>query len=162
MCELANGQVITPGTLIPWLGAAEVETILFDGPTTIISVSKRRRFTGALRRAIQVRDRHCQHPSGCDEPADRCDVDHTVPVARNGPTSQFSGRLECWPHNRDADKHDHDATPLPPRPVTVLDELRARLRWRNRHYVHDQDDDDDQTNRMKHRQSAAPDDEQAG
>ena len=63
MCELANGQVITPGTLVPWLGTAELETVLFDGPTTVISVSKRRRFTGALRRAIQVRDRHCQHPS---------------------------------------------------------------------------------------------------
>jgi hypothetical protein len=47
MCELANGQVITPGTLIPWLGTAELETVLFDGPTTVISVSKRRRFTGA-------------------------------------------------------------------------------------------------------------------
>jgi hypothetical protein len=142
MCELANGQVITPGTLVPWLGTAELETILFDGPTTVISVAKKRRFTGALRRAIQVRDRHCQHPSGCDEPANRCDVDHVIPVADKGPTSQFSGRLECWPHNRDRDKHDHHATPLPPRPVTVLDELRARLRWRNRHYFNDQDDDE--------------------
>ena len=112
MCELANGQVITPGTLVPWLGTAELETVLFDGPTTVISVSKRRRFTGALRRAIQVRDRHCQHPSGCDEPADRCDVDHIIPVADNGPTSQFAGRIQCWPHNRDATKHDHGAIPL--------------------------------------------------
>jgi hypothetical protein len=145
MCELAHGQVITPGTLIPWLGTAELETVLFDGPTTVISVSKRRRFTGALRRAIQVRDRHCQHPSGCDEPADRCDVDHTVPVADNGPTDQFSGRIQCWPHNRDAKMHDDGAIPLPPRPLTRLDELRALIRWRTRHYFPDnQDDDDDQ------------------
>jgi hypothetical protein len=145
MCELANGQVITPGTLIPWLGTAELETVLFDGPTTVISVSKRRRFTGALRRAIQVRDRHCQHPSGCDEPADRCDVDHTIPVADNGPTDQFSGRIQCWPHNRDAKMHDDGAIPLPPRPLTRLDELRALIRWRTRHYFPDnQDDDDDQ------------------
>jgi hypothetical protein len=146
MCELANGQVVTPGTLVPWLGDADLETILFDGPTTVISVSKRRRFTGALRRAIQVRDRHCQHPSGCDEPADRCDVDHVVPLAQNGPTSQFAGRLECWPHNRDAKKHDDGAVPLPPRPVTRLDELRARIRWRHRHlFPDDLDDDDHQT-----------------
>jgi hypothetical protein len=142
MCELANGQVITPGTLVPWLGTAELETVLFDGPTTVISVSKRRRFTGALRRAIQVRDRHCQHPSGCDEPADRCDVDHTVPVADNGTTDQFSGRIQCWPHNRDATMHDDGAIPLPPRPVTRLDELRALIRWRNRHYYPDDQDDD--------------------
>jgi hypothetical protein len=145
MCEMADGHVITPGTLVPWLGAADLETVLFDGPTTVISVSTRRRFTGALRRAIQVRDRHCQHPSGCDEPADRCDVDHVVPVAENGPTSQFSGRIECWPHNRDRRKHDHGAVPLPSRPVTRLDELRALIRWRNRHYYpQDQDDDDQQ------------------
>jgi hypothetical protein len=142
MCELANGQVITPGTLIPWLGVAELETVLFDGPSTVISVSKRRRFTSALRRAIQVRDRHCQHPSGCDEPAERCDVDHVIPVADNGPTDQFSGRIKCWPHNRDATMHDDGAIPLPPRPITRLDELRALIRWRNRHYFHDNQDDD--------------------
>jgi hypothetical protein len=144
MCELANGQVITPGTLIPWLGTAELETVLFDGPTTVISVSKRRRFTGALRRAIQVRDRHCQHPSGCDEPAERCDVDHTIPVADNGPTDQFSGRIKCWPHNRNATTHDDGAIPLPPRPVTVLDEIRARLRWQLLHGYYDDPDDDQQ------------------
>ena len=145
MCELANGQVITPGTLVPWLGTAELETVLFDGPTTVISVSRRRRFTGALRRAIQVRDRHCQHPSGCDEPADRGDVDHVMPVADNGPTSQFAGRIQCWTHNRDATKHDHGAIPRPPRPVTVLDEIRARLRWRILHGYHNDEDDNDQT-----------------
>jgi hypothetical protein len=144
MCELANGQVITPGTLVPWLGAADLETILFDGPTTVISVSKKRRFTGALRRAIQVRDRHCQHPSGCDEPVDRCDVDHAIPVSENGPTSQFAGRLQCWPHNRDRTKHDDGAIPLPPRPVTRLDELRALIRWRNRHWYNEPNDDDDE------------------
>jgi hypothetical protein len=40
--------------------------------------------------------------------------------------------------------HDSGAIPLPPRPVTRLDELRALIRWRNRHYFHDNQDDDDQ------------------
>jgi hypothetical protein len=40
--------------------------------------------------------------------------------------------------------HDDGATPLPPRPVTRLDELRALIRWRNRHYFQDADDGDDQ------------------
>jgi Domain of unknown function (DUF222) len=143
LCELANGTVITPGTLTPWLADADLETVLFDGPTTIVSVSQRRSFIGALRRAIQVRDRHCQHPSGCDTPADQCDVDHIVPRVDNGATSQFNGRLECRPHNRHPDKHDHDATPLPPRPITRLDELRARLRWRYHHQPPDDNDNDD-------------------
>ena len=42
---------------------------------------RRRFFRGALRRAIEVRDRRCTHPSGCDVPAERCDIDHIVPLA---------------------------------------------------------------------------------
>jgi hypothetical protein len=140
MCELANGTVITPGQVVPHLTDADIETILFDGPDRVISVSRRRRFTGALRRAIEVRDRHCQHPSGCDEPADRCDADHVVPYGRGGLTSQDNGKLECWPHNRDKDKHDHGALPRPPQPITPLDQLRARLRWR---YTRNNPDDTD-------------------
>ena len=124
LCELANGTVITPRDLVPWLGAAELETVLFDGPSTVIAVSHRRSFTGALRRAVEVRDRHCQHPAGCDQPADRCDIDHIVPYAEGGTTSQFNGRPECATHNRHQDKHDHGSAPLPARPVTRLDELR--------------------------------------
>ena len=139
LCELADGAVVAPGALAPWLNEAVVESVLFDGPSTVISVSRRRGFTGALRRAVQVRDRHCQHPSGCDVPADDCDVDHIVPFAAGGVTSQFNGRLECPTQNRHRDKHDHDAAPLSPRPITRLDELRARLRWR---YLREEPDDE--------------------
>jgi hypothetical protein len=130
LCELANGTVITPGQLLQWAGEADLETVLFDGPSTVISVSHRRSFTGALRRAVQVRDRHCQHTSGCDVPADQCDVDHIVPHAADGPTSQFNGKLECTPHNRNSDRHDHGGTPRPSRPIDRLDEIRCRLRWK--------------------------------
>jgi hypothetical protein len=65
--------------------------------------------------------------------------------AENGPTSQFNGRLECPTQNRHPDKHDHYATPQQPRPVTRLDELRARLRWRyHRQDTDDTGEDDDQ------------------
>ena len=138
LCELANGTVITPAHLAPFLTDAMLETVLFDGPSTVVSVSRRRTFTGALRRAIEVRDRHCQHPSGCDVPADRCDVDHIVPAARGGPTSQANGRLQCATHNRNAAKHDHGAQPRPDRTVTVLDEIRATIRWRMRHEYPDE------------------------
>jgi hypothetical protein len=129
LCELANGMVVTPGQVVQWAGDADLETVLFDGPSTVISVSHRRSFTGALRRAVQVRDRHCRHTSGCDVPADQCDVDHIVPHAAAGPTSQFNGKLECTPHNRDSDRHDHGGTPRPSRPIDRLDEIRCRLRW---------------------------------
>jgi hypothetical protein len=140
LCELANGTVITPKHLAPWLTDATYEVILFDGPSTVVSVSNKRLFTGALRRAIEARDRHCQHPSGCDEPAVRCDVDHIVPASRGGPTSQGNGRLECKVHNRNPAKHDHDARPRLDRPVTRLDEIRARLRWQYRRELRGDDD----------------------
>src|SRR5215207_8950791 len=69
LCELADGTVIAPGLLVPHLAAADLETVLFADSDTIISRSRRRTFTGSLRRAIQVRDRHCRHRSGCDVPA---------------------------------------------------------------------------------------------
>jgi len=139
LCELANGTVVTPGQLVRWIGDADLESVLFDGPSTVISVSHRRSFTGAVRRAVEVRDRHCQHTSGCDVPADQCDVDHIVPHAANGPTSQFNGKLECPPHNRDSDRHDHGGTPRPSRPIDRLDELRCRLRWK---FLREEPDDE--------------------
>lgn len=133
LCELAKGTVLTPADLLKWLGDADLETVLFDGPSTVLSVSQQRSFTGALRRAIEVRDRRCQHPSGCEVPADECDVDHIVPFAYGGITDQFNGRLQCPTHNRRADLHDHGAGPLARRSVDHLDAIRARIRWRIRH-----------------------------
>ena len=141
MCEFANGERhFTPSDLVPYLGDADVETILFDGPTTVLSVSHRRTFAGALRRAIQDRDRHCQHPSGCDVPAEKCDVDRIVPWPAGGVSSQFNGRLECPTHNRHADRHDHEASHCPDA-TSSLDILHARIRWRQRH---DRKEDDDE------------------
>ncbi len=129
LCELANNTVLPPSHLGRWLAEADMETVLFDGPSTVISVSQKRVFTGALRRAIEVRDRRCTHPSVCDVPVDKCDVDHIIPVAKDGPTSQFNGRMQCPTHNRNRAKHDHGAQPFPVRPVTILDQIRGRLKW---------------------------------
>jgi hypothetical protein len=101
LCELADGTVVHPGQLIPHLSEADIERIVFDGPSRVIDVGVRRRFfTGALRRAIEVRDRHCQHPSGCDVPAELCEIDHSVPYSRGGLTTQDNGRCYCPVHNR--------------------------------------------------------------
>ena len=127
-----------PTQLRPWLDTALIETVLFDGKFTVIATSKRRTFTGALRRAIEVRDRHCQHPSGCDTPAEQCDVNHIVPAARGGPTSQFDGNIECEPHNRIHQLHDHHTKPFPDRAITYIDALKARIRWK---YLHDHPND---------------------
>jgi hypothetical protein len=106
LCELSSGAIVTPNALVPYVTAADVEAVLFDGPLHGVGVSRRRTFTGAVRRIIEVRDRHCQHPSGCDVPMSKCDVDHVNPYRNGGITQQQDGRLECPAHNRDSTLHD--------------------------------------------------------
>jgi hypothetical protein len=110
-CELGNGKVITPGLLVPYLSMAQIQGIVFDDAKPIPSMSPQRTFTGWLRRAIQVRDRHCQHPAGCDEPITRCDVDHILPNVAGGRTAYANGRLQCATHNRNAIFHDRAPPP---------------------------------------------------
>jgi hypothetical protein len=107
ICELANGDIVAPGALIPWLHHADIERIVFGPRSRIIDVGHRRRlFTGALRRAIAIRDHHCYHPL-CEEPAHRCQIDHIQPYAQGGPTTQTNGRLACGYHNRLRHKPGH-------------------------------------------------------
>ncbi|HVF32779.1 MAG TPA: DUF222 domain-containing protein [Acidimicrobiales bacterium] len=100
VCELADGTVVTTGSLVRWLDDAWVERVVFDGAHRVLDVGVARRlFEGGTRRAVQVRDRECFHPY-CDRPADECQVDHIQPWAHDGPTTQANGRLACGPHNR--------------------------------------------------------------
>jgi len=100
ICELADGTVVTPGSLVPWLDQAWVERVVFDGPSRVIDVGVTRRlFGGATRRAVELRDRECFHEY-CDVPAADCDIDHVQPWAAGGPTTQANGRLACGFHNR--------------------------------------------------------------
>lgn len=131
LCELASGAVLSTGELLPHLDQSMLESILFDGPTTVLGVSRRRTFTGALRRAIQVRDRRCRHASECDVPAAQCDIDHALRWIDHGETSQFNGRAQCKPHNRIEHLHGPPGTPRPHRPIHRLDIIRARLRWQH-------------------------------
>jgi Domain of unknown function (DUF222)/HNH endonuclease len=99
VCELAQGTVIAPGALLPWLDEAIIERAVF-GPKNRVEVSEKSRlFTGATRRAIELRDRECTHPY-CDLPASACQVDHVIPYTDDGPTTQENGRLLCGFHNR--------------------------------------------------------------
>ena len=82
-----TAMTMLSAVLLPWMCTAMLESVIFDGPSTVLSVSRKRTFTGAIRRAIQVRDRHCQHPAGCDVPAGDCDVDHITPYGDGGLTA---------------------------------------------------------------------------
>ena len=98
--ELANGTVISPGQLAGLLTRADIERVVFDPKGRVVDVGHRSRlFTGAVRRAVQVRDKHCTHHT-CDVEADNCDIDHIEPYSQGGLTTQENGRLRCGHHNR--------------------------------------------------------------
>jgi hypothetical protein len=98
ICELANGTVVSPGALLPLLDEAHIERAVYR-PDNRVEVSETARlFTGATRRAIELRDRTCTHPY-CDG-SRPCQVDHIIPYTDGGPTNQENGRLLCGFHNR--------------------------------------------------------------
>jgi hypothetical protein len=99
VCELAEGIVLAPGELVDWIGSAELERAVM-GPKGRIEVGTTRRlFSGATRRAVELRDRECRHPL-CDVTGCRCQADHIVPWSQGGATTQENGRLLCGFHNR--------------------------------------------------------------
>lgn len=113
ICELANGTVVSPGALLPWLDKAHLERVVF-APGRRVEVSERARFfTGATRRAIELRDRRCQHPC-CDRRLGDCQVDHIVAYELDGPTTQENGQLLCGFHNRAKEKDRRTGRPPPP------------------------------------------------
>ena len=104
LCQLGTGQVVAPAAAVPWIDDAQLERILFDGTgERALKVSRKRSFTDAMRRVLEVRDRQCGHEY-CDVPAEQCEGDHITPYSAGGLTSQRNGRLLCDPHNRGRQK----------------------------------------------------------
>jgi hypothetical protein len=107
VCELAEGIVVSPGELVPWLSYADLERAVMEPSGRVEVSSTNRLFTGATRRAIELRDRECVH-AFCDVPGARCQADHSLPWSHGGLTTQDNGRLLCGFHNR---LRNHDPPP---------------------------------------------------
>ncbi len=114
ICELENGTVIAPNSLIPFMEAAYFERALFTLANRVDVSVRSRLFSNGTRRAIEVRDRMCTHPY-CYDPADDCQVDHIWTYAEGGPTTQENGRLLCGFHNRLRNQRDQRERPPPQR-----------------------------------------------
>jgi hypothetical protein len=137
ICELADRTVVTPGTVASLLDEALIERVVFDGPSRVIDLGRARRFTGAVRRALEVRDQGCMHASGCDMPIERCQGDHVQPWATGGLTTADNGQLRCGYHNRWRWGHGDGDPPAAaqqrPPPDADLERRRAWLGgWRAR------------------------------
>jgi uncharacterized protein DUF222 len=83
------------------LAACDVRIIpaVLGGKGQVLDVGRERRtFTGALRRALVLRDGGCAFP-GCDRPARWAEGHHTVHWADGGKTSLSTGVLLCRHHH---------------------------------------------------------------
>ena len=115
ICEIENGSVIAPGSLMAYMDSAYFERALFTLANRVDVSVRARLFTGGTRRAIELRDRMCTHPY-CYEPAEDCQVDHIWTYSTGGPTTQENGRLLCGFHNRLREQREQKGRP-PPVPV---------------------------------------------
>src|SRR5690625_1479681 len=83
LCELASGRLITPGQIFADLDRALVERILWETKSRVIDVGQQRSFTGATRRAVQVKYRSCAWP-GCQVSVAKCHIDHIQAHSQGG------------------------------------------------------------------------------
>jgi hypothetical protein len=98
--ELEGSGPISPEMMRRICGDASVRRLLLDGESLVIDVGRERRtFSGATRRALEVRDRGCVWP-GCNRPARFCQGDHIEEWRHGGETNARNGRLLCWFHHR--------------------------------------------------------------
>ncbi len=117
ICELENGTVLSPTSVLPWMDSAYFERAIFSLGNRIDVSVRARLFTGGTRRAIELRDRICTHPY-CYEPAEDCEADHILPYSEGGETTQENGRLLCGFHNRLRNQNERRERP-PPGSVTA-------------------------------------------
>ena len=97
---LADGTPI-PATVLARLACdGEVTRVVFGPEGQVLDVGRAERlYTGAMRRAVIARDRHCAYP-GCTRPPTFGEIHHIRHwAAHRGETSVSNGVLLCWHHH---------------------------------------------------------------
>jgi hypothetical protein len=87
-----------PGGLASFLRTGQLGARL-AGPSLPLDVGRSAEIPAAIRRAVILRDQHCQWAGGCDQPAAACEVHHLVHLADGGPTSLRTCGLYCFFHH---------------------------------------------------------------
>jgi Domain of unknown function (DUF222)/HNH endonuclease len=91
---------ISAKTAQRWACDCSVSRVLLDQESLVIDVGRSKPVVaGALRKALVLRDKHCQFP-GCDRTASWCDGHHFVYWIRGGPTDLDNCVLLCKRHHR--------------------------------------------------------------
>jgi len=87
-----------PGGLAAFLRRGLLDARL-AGPSLPLDVGRGTDVPAAIRRAVILRDQHCQWAGGCDQPAAACEVHHITHLADGGITSVRSCGLYCFFHH---------------------------------------------------------------
>jgi len=97
--QLGYGGPITATTAELIACDCSTSQVLVNDSGVPLDVGRSRRlFTGALRKALEVRDRGCAFP-GCGRPAKWCDGHHMTPWTQGGTTCLDNGVLLCRRHH---------------------------------------------------------------
>lgn len=100
MPALLDGVTPIPMSVARALAATAptFERILTHPITGTVVEVDRYRPTEGMRAWLRARDVHCRFP-GCRLPAEKCDLDHTIPASEGGPTSLTNLAAFCrWDH----------------------------------------------------------------
>lgn len=97
--ELVGRAPIDTPTALRLAGTASGWDRILTHPVTgaVLGID-RYRPTGQLTRTLRARDEHCRFP-GCRIPTHRCDIDHTVARAHDGPTDVTNLAHLCRRHH---------------------------------------------------------------
>ena len=97
--EFASGSPLSKPVLGQLLCDASFRRVITDGSSQVLDMGASTRLIPvALRRAIQIRDHHCQFRD-CDRSWQWCDVHHLRPVSEGGTTDERNLALVCRFHH---------------------------------------------------------------
>ena len=100
LCETDSGAVLTPTQAVEQALKGHIRRLVYESPGVILDYGRSTRlFSGALRQAIQARDRTCLHP-GCQLPARLCEIDHITEWQHGGTTTHTNADTRCSYHHR--------------------------------------------------------------
>ncbi|HEX3929229.1 MAG TPA: HNH endonuclease, partial [Nocardioides sp.] len=113
VAQTSTGDSITAGQARRLACTAAITPVVLGGKSEILDVGRASRlFKGALRTALDLRDRNCR-TEGCDIPAAWCEAHHKTPWSQGGPTSLDNGVLLCPYHHHRAHDPAYDHSSLP-------------------------------------------------
>jgi Domain of unknown function (DUF222) len=97
---LDTGEMLTAEQVRRLACDAQIIPAVLGGDGQVLDLGKSRRvFTGAVRRALVLRDGGCAFP-GCTRPPRWCEGHHIKPAGAGGPTCVDNGCLLCGHHHR--------------------------------------------------------------